>query len=132
MFTIHFSEFFRTVLASPPVLPFNNAIEHFTFGDSSVHIDITGRIDFHDFSRHIILNVYCENPYNCKCDDAWNCEDIFNEVEEDFLYYNTDGDSKLDIQDDMSAEIMEVYSSCDINMDGAITKCEMFDCIVEW
>jgi hypothetical protein len=132
MFTIHFSEFFRTVLASPPVLPFNNAIEHFTFGDSSVHIDITGRIDFHDFSRHIILNVKFGISISVVVQEVF-----FNFVEDVFtvpsiITFTVVWVFTVDIQDDMSAEIMEVYSSCDINMDGAITKCEMFDCIVEW
>lgn len=77
-------------------------------------------------------DLYCIPPSDCDCPEAWTCEDVIAEVDAAFSEYNTNGDAKLDLGDDMSAEIMEIYATCDANMDGAITKCEMFDCVLEW
>jgi len=78
-------------------------------------------------------DLYCVNPFlEICCKDAWNCDDIEREVEAEFDAYNTDGDAKIDLNDDMHIEILEIYGHCDTDYNGTISKCELFECIVQW
>lgn len=75
-------------------------------------------------------HVHCDCPFNCE--DALSCDHTTFIVDEAFAALDSDMNGWINMNDAayMELECNALVEACDFDNDGAVTKCELYECII--